>query len=191
MANEMLESTRLMNKLSTQKEDEKNPHNPKACCKIMEESLQAANRRCQELSEMLDKSEEDNRIKAKQANEALESLRAYQQGEDGLVKALRKCSSLEQKLGSRDKQIQALVMELNSLHEIAYENGILRKRLNIPDDVVIATRNLAAKERSKEKIIDRLTLKLRASEEMRLQLKMEKADLRLVKLFGFFRFRIE
>ncbi|CAD7003820.1 unnamed protein product [Ceratitis capitata] len=44
--------------------------------------------------------------------------------------------------------------------------------------MVISAKNLVAKARNKDKMIERLTLKLRASEEMRLQLKLEKSDLR-------------
>ncbi|XP_065360391.1 centrosomal protein Cep290 [Calliphora vicina] len=178
MAEEMITSTKLMNKLSAEKEEERNPRKLRQCCKSVELALMASNEKCHELSEMLQKAEEDSCLKAKQAMEATKALTAYQKGEDGLMPALRKCSSLENKLQSRDKQIRALVMELNSMHEIAQENTLLRKRLNIPEDVVITAKNLQAKERSKEKMIEKLTLKLRASEEMRLQLKMEKSDLR-------------
>ncbi|XP_046807690.1 centrosomal protein cep290 [Lucilia cuprina] len=178
MAEEMIASTKLMNKLSAEKEEERNPRKPRQCCKSVELALKASNQKCHELSEMLQKAEEESCLKAKQAMEAVKALTAYQKGEDGLMSALRKCSSLENKLQSRDKQIRALVMELNSMHEIAQENTLLRKRLNIPEDVVITAKNLQAKERSKEKMIEKLTLKLRASEEMRLQLKMEKSDLR-------------
>lgn len=55
-----------------------------------------------------------------------------------------------------------------------------RKKLNIPEDTIILTSNLTAKQKSKDKIIDRLTLKLRASEEMRLNLKLEMNELRYV-----------
>ncbi|XP_054734178.1 centrosomal protein cep290 [Anastrepha obliqua] len=178
LAEEMMSTTQLMNQLSVEKEEARNPNKTRACCKTIEESLHAANVRCNELSEMLDRSEEDNALKSKQAMQAISELEAYQLGEEGLVKTLRKCTALEQKVISRDKQIRALIMELNSMHEIAHENGILRKRLNIPDDMVISAKNLIAKERNKDKMIERLTLKLRASEEMRLQLKLDKNDLR-------------
>ncbi|XP_075163264.1 centrosomal protein 290kDa [Haematobia irritans] len=178
MAEEMIASTQLMNKITAEREHERNPQNPRSCCKAIEMALKTSNEKCRELTEMLEKAEEECCLKAKQALEASNALTAYQKGEDGLLTALRKCSSLENKLQSRDKQIRALVMELNSLHEIAQENTLLRKRLNIPEDVVITTKNLSAKERNKEKMIEKLTLKLRASEEMRLQLKMEKCDLR-------------
>ena len=178
MAEEMMESTKLMNKLSAEKEAERNPRKPRSCCKSVESALKASNEKCRDLAEMLQKAEEESCLKAKQALEATKALTAYQKGEDGLMTALRKCSSLENKLQSRDKQIRALVMELNSMHEISQENTLLRKRLNIPEDVVITAKNLQAKERSKEKMIQKLTLKLRASEEMRLKLKLEKSDLR-------------
>uniref|UniRef100_A0A1I8M5X9 Centrosomal protein cep290 n=1 Tax=Musca domestica TaxID=7370 RepID=A0A1I8M5X9_MUSDO len=178
MAEEMIASTKLMNKITAEREHERNPNNPRSCCRTIEMALKTSNDKVRELTEMLERAEEECCLKAKQALEASNALRAYQKGEDGLLNALRKCSSLEKKLQSRDKQIRALVMELNSLHEIAQENSLLRKRLNIPEDVVITTKNLTAKERNKEKMIEKLTLKLRASEEMRLQLKMEKCDLR-------------
>ncbi|XP_061387473.1 centrosomal protein Cep290 [Musca vetustissima] len=178
MAEEMIASTKLMNKITAEREHERNPNNPRPCCKTIEMALKTSNDKVRELTEMLERAEEECCLKAKQALEASNALTAYQKGEDGLMTALRKCSSLENKLQSRDKQIRALVMELNSLHEIAQENTLLRKRLNIPEDVIITTKNLTAKERNKEKMIEKLTLKLRASEEMRLQLKMEKCDLR-------------
>lgn len=178
MAEEMIASTKLMNKITADRELERNPQNPRSCCKSIEMALKTSNEKCRELSEMLERAEEECCLKAKQALEASNALTAYQKGEDGLLTTLKKCSSLEHKLQSRDKQVRALVMELNSMHEIAQENTLLRKRLNIPEDVVITTKNLSAKERSKEKMIEKLTLKLRASEEMRLQLKMEKCDLR-------------
>ncbi|KAM7357493.1 centrosomal protein 290kDa isoform 2-T2 [Cochliomyia hominivorax] len=178
MAEEMFNSTKLMNKLSTEKEKERNSRKPRLCCKSVELALKASNEKCRELSEMLQKAEEESFLKAKEAMEVAKALTAYKKGEDGLMSTLRRCSSLENKLQSREKQIRALVMELNSLNEISQENILLRKRLNIPDDVVIADKHLKAKERSKEKMIEKLTLKLRASEEMRLQLKMEKSDLR-------------
>ena len=58
------------------------------------------------------------------------------------------------------------------------ENSILRKKLGIPDDEVIPTNSILAKQKKIEKLNERLTLKLRASEEMRLQLKLEKNDLK-------------
>ncbi|XP_055843568.1 centrosomal protein cep290 isoform X2 [Episyrphus balteatus] len=180
MAEEMISSTRLMNKLSSEREDERSMHVKKSrsCCKAVEESLSAMNKRCQELSELLEKSEEDNMLKSKQAVQAISALEAYQQGEDGLSNALKTIGKLEQKLDAREKHIRELVFELNSLHELSNENTLLRKKLNIPDDVVIMAKNRAAKERSKDKQIERLTLKLRSSEELRLQLKLEKSDLR-------------
>ncbi|XP_037952907.1 centrosomal protein cep290 [Teleopsis dalmanni] len=178
MAQEMIRSTKLMNKISTEKEDERNPQKPRTCCKSIEEALQACNDHCRELTDMLETAEEESALKSKQAMEAIAALEAYQHGEDGLVKALRKCGSLEQKLASREKRIQTLVTELNSMHEIIQENKVLRKRLHIPDDVVIVVKNFTAKERNKDKIIERLKLKLRASEEMRLQLKLEKNELK-------------
>lgn len=174
----MLAATQLMNRIYQERNEEMNPRKPKSCCANIEALLKASNAKCRELSDMLERAEEESAIKAKQAMEATKTLAAFQCGEDGLLPALRRCSALESKLQSRENQIRTLITELNSMHEIGQENSFLRKRLNIPDDAIISTKNLAAKERNKSKIIDRLNLKLRASEEMRLQLKLEKSDLR-------------
>uniref|UniRef100_A0A1B0BPV2 Centrosomal protein cep290 n=1 Tax=Glossina palpalis gambiensis TaxID=67801 RepID=A0A1B0BPV2_9MUSC len=178
MADEMLAATQLMNRIYQERNEEMNPRKPRSCCANIEALLKTSTAKCRELSDMLERAEEECAIKAKQAMEATKSLAAFQCGEDGLLPALRRCSALESKLQSRENQIRSLITELNSMHEIGQENSFLRKRLNIPDDAIISTKNLAAKERNKGKIIDRLNLKLRASEEMRLQLKLEKSDLR-------------
>lgn len=52
--------------------------------------------------------------------------------------------------------------------------------MGLPDDDVISTKSFAVKQRKFEKVNERLSLKLRASEEMRLQLKLEKNDLKWV-----------
>ncbi|CAD7003821.1 unnamed protein product [Ceratitis capitata] len=104
LAEEMMAATKLMNNLSAEKEEARNPNKPRACCKIIEESLHVANERCRQLSEMLERSEEDNALKSKQAMQAISALDAYHNGEDGLVKALRKCTVLEQKVISRDNK---------------------------------------------------------------------------------------
>uniref|UniRef100_A0A1A9WP16 Uncharacterized protein n=1 Tax=Glossina brevipalpis TaxID=37001 RepID=A0A1A9WP16_9MUSC len=178
MADEMLAATQLMNRIYQERSEEINPRKPKSCCANIEALLKASNTKCRELSEMLEKAEEESALKAKEAMEATKTLAKFQCGEDGLIPTLRKCSALENKLQSREKQIRNLITELNSMHEIVHENAFLRRRLNIPEDVIISTKNLAAKERNKDKIINRLNLKLRASEEIRLQLKIEKNDLR-------------
>lgn len=58
--------------------------------------------------------------------DAIEALQSYQNGEDGLSQAIKKNSELHNKVQSRDKQIRALVMELNSLQDEAQENIVLR-----------------------------------------------------------------
>lgn len=55
---------------------------------------------------------------------------------------------------------------------------IRRKRLGIPEDEFVSTKSLSARQKKFEKINERLMLKLRASEEMRLQLKLDKNDLK-------------
>lgn len=50
--------------------------------------------------------------------------------------------------------------------------------MGIEDDEVVATSSILAKQKKIAKVNERLALKLRASEEMRLQLKLEKNDLK-------------
>lgn len=178
MADEIVRSTKVMNQLAMQRERIQNPQQPRACCKLIEERLQVAITRAQQLAELLDTAEQDNVLKAKQAMHALNALESYKRGEDGLVQALRRCSGLEQKIAERDKQLRNYTQELNAMHELAQENDVLRRRLNIPDDVVVLSKQVRAKQRNKDKQIERLTLKLRTSEELRLQLKLEKSELR-------------
>nr|XP_016994181.2 centrosomal protein cep290 [Drosophila takahashii] len=178
MAEEMVSSTKVMNQLCLEKERSQDPEQPRACCQMIEERLRAANARSQQLSEMLEAAEQDNVLKSKQALHALSALESYKRDEDGLVPALRRCSGLEQKLAARDKQLRSYIQELNSLHEVVQENELLRRQLNIPDDVVILAKNVHSKQRNKDKQIERLTLKLRTSEELRLQLKLDKSELR-------------
>ncbi|XP_055378417.1 centrosomal protein cep290 isoform X3 [Condylostylus longicornis] len=180
MAEEMISSTKLMNQISAEREAEKikDAKKNRICCKTTQNSLNLLQERYKELSEMMEKVEEDNILKSKQTASVLKSLGDLQNGDDVIGNSLRKISHLERKLESRDKQIKALIMEINSLHELSQENSVLRKRLHISEDEIILTSNLAAKQRNKEKVMERLTLKFRASEEMRLQLKLEKTELK-------------
>ncbi|KAM8709839.1 hypothetical protein ACLKA7_016616 [Drosophila subpalustris] len=178
MAAEIVSSTKVMNQLAVQQESSMNPQQPRACCQLIEERLRVASARCEQLAEMLDSTEQDNVLKAKQALHALNALESYKRGEDGLVPALRRCAGLEQKLADRDKQLRTYTQELNAMHEVTQENAVLRRRLNIPDDVVVLSKQVRAKQRNKDKQIERLTLKLRTSEELRLQLKLDKSELR-------------
>lgn len=178
---ELVDSTNIITKISNEKDEYKKrllrDKNDK-CCEEVEAMLERSKVRCQELQEMLELAEEDNILKAKQAFEAIETLRSYENSEDGLADALKKIHRLQEHVHQRDKQIHEQVVELNSQNEIVAENAILRKRCGIPENEVIETRALLAKQKKFAKINDRLMLKLRASEEMRLQLKIDKNDLK-------------
>lgn len=178
---ELLDSTKVITKINNEKEDymkklvkDRNDQ----CCKEVKEMLDRSNVRGKELQEMLQIAENDNILKAQQAFEAIEMLRAYENSEDGLSDALKKIHKLQEHVNQRDQQIHDLVVDLNSTNEVVAENCILRKRLGIPEEEYIETKGLLAKQRKYAKINDRLMLKLRASEEMRLQLKIDKNDLR-------------
>lgn len=55
---------------------------------------------------------------------------------------------------------------------------LFRKRLGLPDDEFISTRKYAALQKRVHKLNERLKLKLRASEEIRLQLQLDKNSLK-------------
>ncbi|KAL1375868.1 hypothetical protein pipiens_004571 [Culex pipiens pipiens] len=179
LSQEILTSTELMNRISQEKEvASKETVKVSNCCEGSRQLLDKANKRCEELQEMLAGVEEDNMLKSRQAVEAIEALRRYESGEEGLATALKKINRLHEKVNVRDKQIRELVAEINLANEIAMENAVLRKRLGISDDEAIPTHSVLSKQRKIEKVNERLALKLRASEEMRLQLKLEKNDLK-------------
>ncbi|XP_037043635.1 centrosomal protein cep290, partial [Bradysia coprophila] len=183
LSKELVDSTDMMNKLARERErtqESATKTQQKSCCDDIKLMLENSTKRCQELQEIITNLEEANVHKSKQAMDALEALQSYQNGEDGLSQAIKKNTELHSKVQSRDKQIRALVMELNSLQNEAQENVVLRKRLGIPEDEYVSTNTLSARQRRFEKTNERLMLKLRASEEMRLQLKLDKNDLKRV-----------
>lgn len=178
---ELVDSTEIITKINKEKaEYMKKVSRDKTdkCCDEVQAMLERSNARCQELQEMLEMAETDNILKAKQAFEAIEMLKSYENSEDGLADALKKIHQLQESVHQRDKQIHELVVELNGQNEIVAENAILRKRCGIPEDDVIDTKAFLAKQKKFAKINDRLMLKLRASEELRLQLKIDKNDLK-------------
>ncbi|XP_050073275.1 centrosomal protein cep290 [Anopheles maculipalpis] len=179
LSREIHRSTEVMNRISDEKvrtaeEKQQESH----CCQEYRMQLEKASERCREMQELLADVEDDNRLKSRQAVEAIEALRRYENGEEGLASALKKVNRLQEKVNTRDKQIRQLISEINLANEIAIENSVLRKRLGIDDDEVIATSSILAKQKKIAKVNERLALKLRASEEMRLQLKLEKNDLK-------------
>lgn len=140
--------------------------------------LERSTERCGELQEMLEATEADNVLKAKQAFEAMEALKSYENSTDGLADAVRKIHKQHETIAQRDKQIHELVVELNAQNDIVAENAILKRRLGIPEEEIIETKGFLAKQKRFAKINDRLMLQLRASEEIRLQLKIDKNDLK-------------
>ncbi|XP_058054715.1 centrosomal protein cep290 [Anopheles bellator] len=179
MSKEMHRSTDVMNRISDEKSRAtKEKQKDGQCCNEYRLQLDKANERCREMQEILTGVEEDNCIKSRQAVEAIEALRRYENGEEGLASALRKINRLQEKVRSRDKQVKELISEINLANDIALENGVLRQRLGLPDDEVVATSAILANQRKVTKVNERLALKLRASEEIRLQLKLEKSELK-------------
>ncbi|CRL02221.1 CLUMA_CG015577, isoform A [Clunio marinus] len=178
---ELIDATSVITKIRKEREEymkRMSRDKTERCCEEIQSMLEASNIRCKELQEMLEMTDNDNILKAKQAFEAIETLKAYEKSEDGLADALKRIHDLQDQLHQRDKQIQEFVVELNAQNEIVAENSILRKRLGIAEDDLIETRPFLAKQRKLSKINERLMLKLRASEEIRLQLKIEKHEMK-------------
>ncbi|KAL7039478.1 hypothetical protein ACKWTF_009920 [Chironomus riparius] len=181
LSTKLMESTEIIKKLSEERKEfverlEKNKSNE--CCVEVQDMLKRGNEERKELQEMLQIAEDDNFLKSKQAFEAIEILRSYENSEDGLADALKKIHSLQEAVFQRDKQIHEFVTEINAQNEVAAENSILRKRLGISDDEIVETKAFLARQKRYAKINDRLMLKLRASEELRLQLKIDKNELK-------------
>ncbi|XP_050094793.1 centrosomal protein cep290 [Anopheles aquasalis] len=179
LSKEIYRSTEMMNRISEEKRRaSKEKPKESQCCNEFRVQLERANERCREMQELLTGIEEDNCLKSRQAVEAIEALRRYENGEEGLSSALRKINRLQEKVSKRDKQIRELIAEINLAHDIALENSVLRQRLGLPDDEVVATSSILAQQKRISKVNERLAMKLRASEEMRLQLKLEKNELK-------------
>lgn len=178
---ELMDSTEVILQLGNEKAElarRMSTERAENCCEEVQEMLERSKIRCHELQEMLEQADEDNILKAKQAFEAIEALRAYENSEDGLADALKKIHQLQEHVHQRDKQIHELVVELNAQNEVVAENAILRRQIGLPDDEIIETKGFLAKQKRFAKVNERLMLKLRASEEMRLQLKIDKNDLK-------------
>ncbi|XP_055627990.1 centrosomal protein cep290 isoform X2 [Toxorhynchites rutilus septentrionalis] len=179
LSQEILTSTELMNRISQEKENTRNePSKISKCCEESRTLLERANKRCEEMQEILTNVEEDNLLKSRQVTEAVDALKRYESGEDGLANALKRINRLHEKVNVRDKQIRELVKDINEANEVVMENTVLRKRLGISEDEIVPIHSILSKQRKIEKVNERLALKLRASEEMRLQLKLEKNDLK-------------
>lgn len=179
LGREMIDTTDVLNRLAKEREGVDSARLSKcpSCCE-MRSRLEMAAGRCAELQELMMTAEEDSARKAQQAMDAVGALNAFKSGADGLVQALQRNTDLLAKVQCRDAQIRTLIMEANGLQQLAAENLVLRKRLGMADDELVVTSSLAARQRKYEKHSERLALKLRASEEMRLQLKMDRNDLK-------------
>lgn len=181
LSENLMESTETIKKMKKEKDEythRSTQNKAETCCNEVQMMLERSNERCKELQEMLEMAEDDNMLKAKQAFDAVETLRSYETSKDGLAEALKKIYKLQETVHQREKQIRELVVDLNAQNEIVAENSILRKRLGISDEDLIETKAFLAKQKRFTKINDSLMLKLRASEELRLQLKLDKNDLK-------------
>lgn len=179
LGREMIDTTDVLNRLAKEREGVESTRLPKCPnCSEMSGRLDMAAGRCAELHELMVAAEADSVRKAQQAMVAVGALEAFKSGADGLVPVLQRNADLLAKVQSRDAHIRKLITEVNGLHQLAAENLVLRKRLGISDDELVTTSSLAAWQRKIEKHSERVALKLRASEEMRLQLKIDRNDLK-------------
>lgn len=180
MSNELITATEVINKLLLKerelKEKTKRPRSAD-CCSQTKDLLSLAKKELIDLQENILSLEEENVIKSKQAMEAIETLSKYENGEEGLPEALKRITELERKIRVRDKDIKELVKQINRSQDVARENIALREQVGIDESEVVPTTFIEAKMRKLEKANERLTLKLRASEEMRLKMKLERNEL--------------
>lgn len=79
MTEEMLNSTSLMNKISSEREAMRDPTTKRACCQAIELALKTSQQRCEELSQLLEKTETECYLKSKEALEATKTLKALLQ----------------------------------------------------------------------------------------------------------------
>lgn len=181
LSEQVINSTELIGKLTRERDSfrERLTREKKdKCCEDIQAMLQNSNKRCEELQEMLVGVENENLLKSQQAHEAFEALKSYENSTDGLADALKKIHQLQESCHLKDLQIKDFVKELNAQNEVVAENAILRRRCGLPEDEIIETKAFLAKQKRNAKINERLTLKLHASEEMRLQLKLDKNELK-------------
>lgn len=180
MSNELITATDVINKLIVKerelKDKSKRPRSAD-CCSRVNELLSLAKNEIHELKETIIGLEEENVAKTKQAMDGIQMLAKYESGEEGLSEALKRVAELELKIRVRDKDIKELVKQINRSQDVARENIALREQVGIDEKEVVPTTFIEAKIRKMEKANERLTLKLRASEEMRLKMKLERNEL--------------
>lgn len=181
MSSELMTATEVINKLLIKerdlKEKTRRPRSTDDCCSEARDMLALAKRELLELQENFLSLEEENISKTKQAMETVERLAKYENGEEGLPEALKRITQLEQMIRVRDKDIKELVKQINRSQDVARENMALREQVGIDESEIVPTTFVEAKQRKLEKANERLTLKLRASEEMRLKMKLERNEL--------------
>lgn len=180
MSNELITATEVINKLLIKERELKERTNrPRSgdCCSESKVLLGMAKKEVLNLQETILALEEENLSKTKQAMESIETLSKYENGEAGLSEALKQISELERKIRVRDRDIKELVKQINRSQDVAKENIALREQVGIDENEVVPTTFIEAKMRKLEKANERVTLKLRASEEMRLKMKLERNEL--------------
>lgn len=184
MSNELLNATEVINKLLVKerelKEKNKRPRSGD-CCADVRDQLSLARKEIIDLQETIVGLEEENVSKTKEAMEYMDMLSKFKNGEAGLAEALSTVTQLERKVRVRDKDIKELVKQINRSQDVARENIALREQVGMDEQEVVPTTFIEAKIRRMEKANERLTLKLRASEEMRLKMKLERNELLCVK----------
>lgn len=181
MSNELIRATGVINKLLIKEREsgEKTKRTKKDgdCCAELRDLLALAKKESIELQGTVLALEEENVARAKQAQEAMEMLSKYENGEAGLSEALQQVAELERKVRVRDRDIVELVKQINRSQDVARENVALREQVGMDEAEVVPTTFVEAKMRRLHKANERLTLKLRASEEMRLRMKLERNEL--------------
>ena len=97
--------------------------------------LHEASQQVAELKEQVAEAEEAARDKTEELSDAITKLRQYEEGEFGLTEAVAESSSLKKEVRARDRRVEQLIQQADSLQyqvgEVGQENSELRERLGM------------------------------------------------------------